>query len=242
MNKLRATFRLSSEDEDDLGQKQQLFSISQAQQHYNQFIVRIHSTIGPPSEYSALLQLLDSVNEGDEVLLDLNSRGGVLDTAILISRAIRGCNGLVKARIGPTCASATTVIALACEGFETDSDSEMHIHTASFDLGYGKTPDIVAAAVHNDRKIEKFIRKTYKNLLTEEEIEQVLSGREFYLDSEELTERLERYVEERDKELFALLEELEPGSEIILDTEERQDVVSTPDKPKRRSKRNTQSE
>jgi len=248
------------DDDDENEVKQSLFSISQAQHHYNRFIVRIHNIINSPSEYSNLFQLFETASEGDEILIDINSPGGVLDTAILISRAIRGCEATVKTRIGPTTASAATVIALACDGFEIDEQSTMQVHTASFSPGYAKTPDILASTLHNVKQIEKFVRNTYKHFLTEDEIQQVLDGREIYLDSDELSERLPKYVEERDIEMLAKLEEhnaehcvnefvvisceeegnyeedfLETGEEVV---DNEQEVVQNPPKPsKRRSKK-----
>lgn len=188
-------------DDGDAGeegnQKQALYTITQTQETSHHFVVRLHNQIGSPSEYASLLNLFDNVTENDHVILDINSPGGVMDSAILIRRAIRSCAAPVTARIGITTASAATVIALACDNFEVDDLSTFHIHTASLGLGFGKVNDLHAAAEHNIRLIDKFVRQAYEHFLSEEELLSVLNGKEMYMDSENLYERLNRLMEAR---------------------------------------------
>lgn len=188
---------MDDEEDEDGDQKQALFTITQAQETSHHFVVRLHNQIGPPSEYASLLNLFDNVTENDHVVLDINSPGGVMDSAILIRRAIRSCAAPVTARIGITTASAATVIALACDNFEVDDLSTFHIHTASLGLGFGKVNDLHAAAEHNIRLIDKFVRQAYEHFLSEDELVAVLNGKEMYFGSEELYDRLNRLMEAR---------------------------------------------
>ena len=193
----KMSFRMEDEEEDEGNQKQALYTITQGQETSHHFVVRLHNQIGPPSEYASLLNLFDNVTENDHVILDINSPGGVMDSAILIRRAIRSCAAPVTARIGITTASAATVIALACDNFEVDDLSTFHIHTASLGLGFGKVNDLHAAAEHNIRLIDKFVRQAYEHFLSEDELLSVLNGKEMYMDSENLYERLNRLMEAR---------------------------------------------
>lgn len=188
---------MDDEEEEEGNQKQALFTITQAQETSHHFVVRLHNQIGSPSEYASLLNLFDNVTENDHVILDINSPGGVMDSAILIRRAIRSCSAPVTARIGITTASAATVIALACDNFEVDDLSTFHIHTASLGLGFGKVNDLHAAAEHNIRLIDKFVRQAYEHFLSEDELAAVLNGKEMYFGSEELYDRLNRLMEAR---------------------------------------------
>lgn len=191
--------RVMESDEEGEG-KATLYNISQMQQSYNSFIVRLHSSIASPSEYSNLFNLFDNAGEGDHILLDICSPGGALDTAILIRRAIQSCDAVVTCRIGPTCSSAAGAIALAADNFEVGYDSNMMVHTASLGYGYGKVHDLHAHSEHNMKQISRFVREVYEGFLTEEEIEDVLRGRELFLDSDELSERLHLLMELRNEE------------------------------------------
>ncbi len=194
--------------EDDEDESKVSYTISQNQQGWSKFIVRIHNPIGPASEYANLFNLLDSAGEDDEIKLDLSSPGGSLDTCILLRRAIKDCAAPVTCRIGPTCASAAGAIALACDSWEVDDMSTMMVHTGSFAPGYGKVHDVHAASAHTLEQIRRFVRSTYKDFLTDVEIDAVLDGKEMYIGPEELEGRLGKYSEAREAEYRQHFEEM----------------------------------
>lgn len=217
-------------DEDGEEGSKVSYTISQNQQGWSRFIVRMHNPIGAASEYANLFNLLDSAGEDDEIKLDLSSPGGSLDTCILLRRAIKDCAASVTCRIGPTCASAAGAIALACDGWEVDDMSTMMVHTGSFAPGYGKVHDIHAASAHTLEQIRRFVRSTYKNFLTDVEIDAVLDGKEMYIGPEELEGRLGKYSEAREAEYRQHFEDMmsgrqdedgdNPALEEVLDREE----------------------
>lgn len=168
-------------------------SVSVRTRHHTDWHIRLTRGISDPDDFAEELQALASVQEGDNVAMDIISPGGSMDTCIMMRRAIMDCNAPVVGWIGPTCASAGTAIALACHGWEVDETSSFMIHTASFSPGYGKARDVEAATLHNVKLIEVFVRSVYTGFLTEEEILKVLDGKEMYFLGEELAERLQAY-------------------------------------------------
>ena len=69
-----------------------------------------------------------------------------------------------------------------------------------------------------DRKrVHKIIRDAYEGLLTEQEIDDVLKGQDYYFDAEELGERLEAYTEFQQKKFEAELEAFQKEQEDALD-------------------------
>ena len=65
-----------------------------------------------------------------------------------------------------------------------------------------------------DRKrVHKMIRDAYEGLLTDEEIDNVLKGQDYYFDADELGERLENFTEFQQKKFEAELEALQKESE-----------------------------
>lgn len=176
---------------------EQAFSVAAKKNTTSRYVVRIHTPIQGPDKYGTLLNLLETSGHGDTIELDISSPGGVLDTAVLIRRAIMESEASVICRIGPTCASAAGAIALACDGWYVDEMSTLMVHTGSLGLGFGKVNDLHAASTHNLKLIERFIRLTYTGFVTDAELEYVLEGKEYYFDAEELSARLEQYAELR---------------------------------------------
>ena len=155
-----------------------------------EYNIRLARQITDPDHFYEEFQVLKQATEDDIVTMDVVSPGGSLDTCVLFTRAMRKCAAPIMAYIGPTCASAAGAIALNADGWEIDEMSSLMVHTGSFGVG-GKTRDVVNHALHQQKMVERFVNLTYSGFLTEEEIEQVLNGKEFYFEGDDLAQRLE---------------------------------------------------
>lgn len=163
----------------------------------NEYHLRLARPITEVDDFEDEFQLFAAAGERDLIKVDIVTPGGSMDTAHMLCRAIQRTPAHVVAYIGPTCASAGTAIALACEEWEIDDMSSFMIHTGSY--GYaGMAPHVKANVDHIDKMMERFVRLTYTGFLTEAEIERVLDGREMYFEGEELAERLMAYSQYRD--------------------------------------------
>lgn len=173
----------------------------------NEYTLRIAREITEPDDFDDELALLAGVTEDDTVKIQLITRGGNVDTAHLLIRAIRECKAHTIAYIGPTCASAGTAIALACEEWEIDELSSFMVHTGSYGA-YGKTGEIRVQVEHTNRVLESWVTNTYTGFLTAEEITRMLRGEDFYFDGEELADRLRGFAQYRDERRQEAIEEL----------------------------------
>lgn len=163
----------------------------------NEYMMRIARYITDADDFDDEFALLYCAGQNDSIKLMITSGGGSLDTCNLLTKAIRETSAHTIAYIGSTCASAATAIALSCEEWEVDSQSSFMIHTASLGV-FGKAPEIEVELAHKLKLIRRFVEDTYTGFLTQEEIEQVLKGQDFYFEGEELVERLTAYAEYRD--------------------------------------------
>lgn len=168
------------------------------QHHSNEFILRLAREISEPDDFSDEFQLLAAAGPKDTIKIQICSPGGSVNTCHMLQRAIEECEANVTGWIGPTCASSAGAIALACDDWEVDEMSSLMVHTGSFSPGWGKSQDVVAAATHTDKMVTKFIRNTYTGFLTEEEILQVIDGKEFWFEGEDLANRLSAYADYRE--------------------------------------------
>ncbi len=172
--------------------------------------------IGEASDYIELCDVLRSASPNDEVLIRINSGGGSLATANMIVNSIRESQAHVHGFIESTCASAATLIYLACHSYSLSEDADMMVHTSSSMYG-GKEHEQHSYVTFSRKKIHKMVRDRYAGFLTEKEIENVLNGQDYYFDSEEIAERLEAYTEFQQKKFEAELEAFQKEQEDSLD-------------------------
>ena len=168
--------------------------------------------IGEASDYIELCDVLRSASPNDEVLIRINSGGGSLATANMIVNSIRESQAHVHGFIESTCASAATLIYLACHSYSLSEDADMMVHTSSSLYG-GKEHEQHSYVTFSRKKIHKMVRDRYAGFLTEKEIENVLNGQDYYFDSEEIGERLEAYTEFQQKKFEAELEAFQKEQE-----------------------------
>ncbi len=163
----------------------------------NEYHLRLARPITEVDDFEEEFQLFAAAGERDLIKVDIVTPGGSMDTAHMLCRAIARTPALTVAYIGPTCASAGTAIALACDEWEIDDMSSFMVHTGSY--GYvGMAPHVEANVKHNSKMIERYVRLTYAGFLTEEEIERVIDGREMYFEGEELANRLMAFSQYRE--------------------------------------------
>lgn len=148
--------------------------------------------------YRTVLQGVDSLGEGDLVLLNINSYGGQLDGAIAIINAIENTEADVHASIEGIAASAASLIALAAPSISVSPYATMMVHAATFGA-FGKQSDVISHASFVDKQVRNLMGSVYKDFLTDKELEEVIMGKELWFDAEEIVRRLELRAELQEK-------------------------------------------
>lgn len=149
--------------------------------------------IGEPHEYVDLCDVLRNALPEDEVTIRINSGGGLIATGNQIINAINDSEAYVRGYIESSCGSMATMIFLACHAWAVSENAEFFIHTSSGGL-FGKESETYAQSMFVRKKTHKLITKTYSGFLSEAEIAKVLEGTDLYFDSEDILERLDRFV------------------------------------------------
>lgn len=168
-----------------------------------------------------LCTLLRGVEEHDGVIIRINSPGGRFDIAAQIVNAIRECQGSVVAVLEQECASAATLVFLACSQWQVQPWAEMMIHNASYGA-WGKAHEVSSRVRSTDDRMSKVLREVYDGFLSEEEIEDVLKGQDIYLTAEDIESRLESVIEIRSQEddEYEYVEETDQLSQVPEGSEE----------------------
>ena len=143
-----------------------------------------------PYEYNELCYLLDTAEEIDTVILHINTGGGHIDSAFKIIASIKRSKAIVIARLTGTVASAGTIISLSCQDLEIEDHTHFMIHNYSTGTA-GKGHEVMDYINFNDRTLKSTFRHIYKDFLTEDEIKEVLRGKDMWIDAVEVRQRWE---------------------------------------------------
>lgn len=152
-----------------------------------------------PLDWRLELDTIRNASPNDIVNIRINCPGGSDRVMGAFVKSIAECQGRVVGHIEHTCASAATVIFLACHEFVVSDDAEFMVHTSS--LGYGgKQNNFNEYAIFVNKSNERLMQKYYKGFLTQEEIDLTLKGADLWMDSEEVIQRLQNKIEIEDQE------------------------------------------
>jgi len=158
--------------------------------HYFYFYGEIKDDIGI---YSDLLNVLHTGTENDTVFLHINSEGGVLRMALQIANAISSTPAKVITVLDGEAISAASIIFLAGHEYIINPNCTFMIHNYSSVIG-GKGHELASQIHHAGATVEKIMNHFYSKVLTEKELEEVCKGRDLWMDSDELAERLDRFT------------------------------------------------
>ena len=152
--------------------------------------VYIMTEIINPIEYSELCHLLRNANSKEVIRIHINTPGGRLDSATMIIDAITESDAYIIGVLSGSVASAGTMIALACDELECSSYLEFMIHYFSGGTG-GKGNEIKAHSNFIDKHMPMVFKKIYAGFLSDKEIEDMIEGKDVWLNGDEVLERFE---------------------------------------------------
>lgn len=168
----------------------------------------ISGAINGPEDYIEIFDQIRHAREDDEIRLYINSYGGDLYTAIQFMRVLSETQALVTASIEGACMSAATLLFLNADIFEVTPHSSFMIHSYSGGT-FGKGSEMHAQIIHEKSWSSKLFTEVYEDFLSTKEIEEVLAGRDLWLSTEEVAERMNKRIATR-KELAELEQQTKP--------------------------------
>jgi len=151
----------------------------------------IHGTVEDDiGMYCDLLNILKTANENDTVIIYINSEGGSLRMALQIANSILSTQARVITSLDGEACSAATLLFLAGHEYIVNPNCTFMIH---FYTGgaWGKGHELESRVNHLGAHVKKMMAGFYEKILSEKELDDVFSGRDIYMDSEELLDRLD---------------------------------------------------
>lgn len=178
--------------------------------------LHLKTPIKDPEEYVEWVQIIRGASENDRIELHLNTPGGDIYTAIELLHAFACCDAHIHVVCSGIVASAGTVLMTVGDSFEVNPHTTFMFHNYSGGT-MGKGNEMAIKIEYERTWSQKFMHDIYEGLLTEEEIDDLLDGRDYWMSAEDVSERLEAMVEKRNEKIMAMLEimseEAEDGSE-----------------------------
>lgn len=173
----------------------QVLDSLKVQPYYNTlaYDIFIDEGIDSPAYYRSVISAINKANEGDSINLFINSGGGLVSTASAIIHAMDRCKGRITAHLVGDCCSAATMISLHADEWEISDNVTYMIHNISF----GVCNSAEKVKDHHDfvqQSNRDTMHREYSGLLSDEEIEKVLAGKEYWFNKPELETRLKNFV------------------------------------------------
>ena len=164
------------------------------------YTVSITDNISDVFIYDEVLMLLENAEENDEIIFNIASYGGRLDSLLALRSGILSTKATVIGKLVSHACSAGGMLLLCCHNKIVYPNTTFHAHTASYG-SYGKSADIKTQVDFETKQIEKLVHDIYDGFLdAENEIPLLLDGKEFYFDAEETIKRLENQALMRDEQ------------------------------------------
>jgi len=155
----------------------------------NQYTVHLNQPVLTPSYYNNIMDLFMNATENDTIVFLVSSPVGRADGLLYLLEGARMTDAHTVAVLIGEVASSASIFSLHCNEVQVTPFSTMLCHNASFGSG-GKVQDVISHVQHVAKNTEKLMRSTYEGFLSEVEIQEMLAGKEIYLDTEMIEERL----------------------------------------------------
>lgn len=196
MNK--TNLRNSGDEDTEEVQKQELYlPHAERIKQSTQIVVPIDEGIQSPRYYRNVVERIRNLSEEDEVEFYINSEGGRLDGLLSLLDAIDSTEATTIARLAGECHSAASILALNCDAVYVSPRASMLVHFLSFGSA-GKGTDVLDYVHHTMDQSTDLVWSTYKGFCSDEEIEEIIKGKQLWLRADDIASRLQsrfKYVE-----------------------------------------------
>ena len=154
------------------------------------YTIRLDRALTQPCDFQEEISTIRMTTPNDVIHILINSEGGSLSTMKAILSAMHQTEAHIITEIEGECCSALGPIFLSGHEYIVSDDAEFMAHDASYYYG-GKQSNIKQYSDFQNKVVKKLFHKYYKNFLTDEEIDTCIEGKDFWMDSDEIMERLE---------------------------------------------------
>lgn len=162
----------------------------------------INDGIEEADDYVELIDALYQGQPNHTIYIHLNTPGGRLDVTMQIINAIRSSEATVVGIADGPVASAGSLILFSCPNIGIQPLSYIMLHDGS-EGQLGKVNENLKQAQFSAKLISKIAHSVYEPFFSKKEIDSVLDGKDMWLSSEEVEERINKVKEKFEGENIA---------------------------------------
>lgn len=200
--------------------EQKEFNVGYVPHKSGTYKIEIDSIIENVGQFSTAIQVLEQAKEDDEVVIYLQTPGGSVDAGEAFIHAMRKCNAPIHIVATGGVHSMGSQILLESDSFELSAGFNSLIHCGQ-DGAYGNVNEYRSKSKFDEDFRTRQFKQTYEGFLTEQEMEDVLAGKDIWLDANGWCERAQaRMNHYRDKFEAANKPQKKPRKKKVVDTQE----------------------
>ena len=185
------------------------------------YVVNVFGDFEEPAQFEDIVSILENAGENDHMRINLGTSGGTLHSILPLLGAMENTDCHVHVHACSDVASAGTFLLMKAHSVSINNYVTIMCHQISFgSMGSGNT--VETHVLHTMKSSGNLIKDMYHNFFSEDEIARMLTGSDFYMDSDEF---LLRYYQRDDLDKL----EYEKSQEVVKPTKKltvKEDVVS----------------
>ena len=184
-----------------------------AQPTGNRFVINITSDFDSSDTYDEVVALLSSATESDEIIWNISSYGGFVNSLQMILGWKALCPAHQTHVLHSNADSCASVFFLSdADQYIVGDGATMFLHEIQAGVS-GTTSNMIRHMEHLKETNETFIKRAYYGFVSEDEMNQILMGVEVFLTAEQIRDRLtsrqQKRAEDSQEQATEFLKEIE---------------------------------
>ena len=182
----------------------------------NRFVINITSDFDSSDTYDEIVALLSNATEADEIVWNISSYGGFVNSLQMILGWKAMCPAHQTHVLHSNADSCASVFFLSdADQYIVGDGATMFLHEIQAGVS-GTTSNMIRHMEHLKETNETFIKRSYSGFVSEDEMNQILMGVEVFLTAEQIRDRLTSRQEKR------MVESQEQATEFLKEIEDTQ--------------------
>lgn len=166
----------------------------------NRFVVNITSDFDSSDTYDEIVALLSTATESDEIVWNVSSYGGFVNSLQMLLGWKAMCPAHQTHVLHSNADSCASVFFLSdADQYIVGDGATMFLHEIQAGVS-GTTSNMIRHVEHLKETNESFIKKSYQDFVSEEEMNQILTGVELFFTANQIRDRLQQREQKRQEE------------------------------------------
>lgn len=171
------------------------FQVSYTPSSSGKYNIFLYGDIEDARQFQDAIEAMNDAGDEDLVIIHLSTNGGSTDATDTFISTMRRCRARVVVEASGGVHSAGTIILMNAPEYRLSENFNALIHNGSFGAWGAKSSDTKVQFEFQAEYMDRLAWSTYQGFLTDDEIEELIAGRDFWMGPEEWVDRWKRRQE-----------------------------------------------